>query len=1082
MSLSHVEFSEFVYFEDQTQGTVNKHKLCLSGLNDRDRKTAHGELVGLQLLMDDVILSSYHMIVESLPRQQATEGKNTQVLWRSFPGLYLPKRLEFRSWFLSCPKASALQEGSRDALTSLALLRSFLILWKQLEVLKEHWGHLKLQGQEVNTLLLHKQFTELYKMDIFYPSMKAIARQMGKEDEFEGLIINNQPILPPKGASEIEIKTQQLQKLLESLEIHMIQEVLRKVNRDMTLVISEKSKEECTLPTELWKHQVMKESFSVIRPQVVENFIQRLMENYHDDELEITFSKDHLKDCLLSLGCDVMARERSNFETYSMSYEHVLQHVQQRLSQKEQELEAIQRSQRTPEEDSSQVTELSHDMIMEITALRAQLTDLEEENLNLRKQIQKEVREEYEALVQALFVTCLHIEEKLDENQLNLIQNVCELISEVRREGIDNMKDLKKRWGSARPEKGMKESPDKEQLQTLEEDNRSLAALVCKARILGRWRLAVQQAHFRGQLSRAQEEVIQNKKECLRTKLMAEQEVVLLRQELQALRQALARAQADNISLWRRHENQDQLLKELEHKVTQEALNQQQLDLMRTSSIEKLLGDVEQKEQQLQLLAEEAERTSRLGQFEQKKIKRKIRQMRSQLAQERSMKLDAFQRVEELKSKLNDTEQSSVQMSSPGGHVSRALYSLSSTSTSSRYSQQHFLKTNLRDNKIRRGIQRPKTVPTKHTSRIKEVFLPNVVENIQLAGFQVQTAPARVPFRPDWFHHRTPGFARRPGPETVYAKPNKPPSSEMIKMIDYKAQRKALGLACNFGSAVWPISHLSAAATAGRSHVLSSEPREETTIRVLSPLPTEALPTHPGQPATDPALDAGRVAMLPESPPHPERGRPGLGPARTEARNSIGVSAGQRRKPAGPGPTWCGRGVGDSGVVEFESTDSTESAARQVAAQRSRRESPDIASSELELANSCSAPRSASVSVPCASDPRLRSSRGRARGSREGPAPARALGGEAAWRRGADDTNGNATSGGSRAARGSRDGLLASSSKPLICDEETGPTKDVAPFGYHSGREQSFSHGCNKEGLHPCLDGPSYVTWRTESP
>lgn len=48
-------------------------------------------------------------------------------------------------------------------------------------------------------------------------------------------------------------------------------------------------------------------------------------------------------------------------------------------------------------------------MIMEITALRARLTDLEEENLNLKEKIRKEVQEEYEALVQALFVTCLDI-------------------------------------------------------------------------------------------------------------------------------------------------------------------------------------------------------------------------------------------------------------------------------------------------------------------------------------------------------------------------------------------------------------------------------------------------------------------------------------------------------------------------------------------------------------------------------------------------------------------------------------------------------------------------------------------------
>lgn len=46
---------------------------------------------------------------------------------------------------------------------------------------------------------------------------------------------------------------------------------------------------------------------------------------------------------------------------------------------------------------------------MELTGLRAQLTDLEEENMNLKKQTRKEVQEEYEALVQALFVTSLNI-------------------------------------------------------------------------------------------------------------------------------------------------------------------------------------------------------------------------------------------------------------------------------------------------------------------------------------------------------------------------------------------------------------------------------------------------------------------------------------------------------------------------------------------------------------------------------------------------------------------------------------------------------------------------------------------------
>ncbi|XP_017908580.1 PREDICTED: coiled-coil domain-containing protein 162 isoform X7 [Capra hircus] len=575
--------------------TLEYHmQLCLCGLSGPDLKVAHGELAGMQLLKEDVLLSNYPVITEGLPEQQATPDKNTQPDLSRVPGL--------RSQFQSSPKASKLLGGPCDAVMSLALLRSFLVLWKQLEVLKEHWGRLKLQVQDINSPSLHKQFSELYGTDILYPSMKAIARRMGKEDEFEEILITSQSILPPKGASEIEIKTQQLQKLLENLEIHMIQEVLRKVNREITLVVSEKSKEQHTLPTDLWKHQVMEENFSIIRPQIVENFVQRLLENYQDDGLEVTFRKDHLEACLLSLGCDVMARERSNFESYSMCYEHILEHVRQKLCQKEKELDIIRRGQSPPEDKAGQVAELSHNMIMEITALRARLTDLEEENLNLKKQIRKEVQEEYEALVRALFVTCLHI----------------------------------------------------------------------KA----------------------------------------------------------------------------QLLQELEHRVTQEALHRQQLGLMKASSMEKLLKDVEQKEQHLQLLTEDAKRASKLGQLQQKKIQRELRQVRSRLARERSVKLDAFQWVEELQSQLIDAEQSSTQRNSPGGLISQAHYSLSSASTSSRHTQQHLLKTQLMGSKITR-IQRPKTVPIKH-KRTDHIFLPNVADTVQLPAFQVQTAPSRTPFRPDW--------------------------------------------------------------------------------------------------------------------------------------------------------------------------------------------------------------------------------------------------------------------------------------------------------------------------------------------
>ncbi|KAM5326228.1 LOW QUALITY PROTEIN: uncharacterized protein AAES06_013429 [Glossophaga mutica] len=732
-------------------------------------------VVGMQLLMEDVLLSNYHVTMESQsPGWQATLDKDTQVFliiprleevkrcsqsrmpceernpdaslrawpWSSLmlvsppcaprlklsPGtptclygfddfacsdsnIYMsspncsPVRASgFRSQFPSSPEAPKLWGGP---CTALALLRSFLVLWKPLEVLKEHWGRLKLRGQDISSVSLHKQSSGLSGTDISYPSLKALARRMGKEDEFEELIISSHSILRARGASKIKIKTQQLQKLLENLEIHMIQEVLRKVTREITLVVSEKFKEQRALPT----------GKVVAQGQ--------------------------------GTGVGKWSRRRATPSPGGLHQPSLLQtdsfitlHGHPTILELD-----LSRGQSPPEDHAGQVAELSHNTTMEITALRAHLADLEEGNLNLEKQIRKEVQEEYEDLVKTLFTACLHMK-KLNENQLNLIQERVELISEVRTEWTEHVKDLKKIRGPARPDEGIKEMqpeyvlsfshgvaalpPSLEQLQDLEQENSRLATLVCKVRSLGRWRLAAQQAAF--QLSRAQKvstredenmertlisslvwdvhrKLHKVRKKCWSIELiMAEQEAVLFRQQLVALRQALPRVpgqkpeevgtrclcSAAQLSVLSPNQTvpcpflmtrtkfsfqkllllkerlclppflwlvlpQAQLLKDLAHKVTQESVHRQQPDLLKTSSTEKHLEDVAQKEHSC----------SSLGQFQRKKLRRELRQVRSQLAQEHRVKLDTFQRVEELQSQLTDAG-SSVQMSSPGGLASQA--------------------------------------------------------------------------------------------------------------------------------------------------------------------------------------------------------------------------------------------------------------------------------------------------------------------------------------------------------------------------------------------------------------------------
>ena len=69
----------------------------------------------------------------------------------------------------------------------------------------------------------------------------------------------------------------------------------------------------------------MKESFTTNRPHVAENFVDKLMSQAEETETHVTFSRDHLRNCLASLGRDVMMRERQNYERWAMKCRPVLQ-------------------------------------------------------------------------------------------------------------------------------------------------------------------------------------------------------------------------------------------------------------------------------------------------------------------------------------------------------------------------------------------------------------------------------------------------------------------------------------------------------------------------------------------------------------------------------------------------------------------------------------------------------------------------------------------------------------------------------------------------------------------------------------
>ncbi|NXN38666.1 CC162 protein, partial [Rhinoptilus africanus] len=679
-------------------------QLCLCSLSDADRRVAHGELVAMQFLMEDVLQGSYGSAAEDQADCQALLAKSKQQ--------NLAEMVDSSAnWLQNSKKTSKLLLRHHDPVISRNLLRSFLILWKQLEILKAEWGRLKLRTEDINTVPLYREFCEQYGADILYPAMKAIVRQAGTEEEFGEPIMSTQRILPPRGASEIEMKVHQLRKLLESLEIHMIHDVQKKINQEITLVTSEKARQESNLSTELWKHRVMQENFSVVRPQIAETFVQRLMENYQESDTEVTFKKSHLQHCLTILGCDIMARERSNFETYSMFYENILQQQHRLLYQKEQELRAVEGGGNQGDMALTQIVGLCHGMIMEITALRSQLADLEEENLGLKEKIRKEVRDEYESLVQNLFVTCVHLKGKLDVYRLSIEQRVFEIISEVRREGVDNMIDLKKKFGSTKSNGDLKEHLFKEQLQLLWDENMRLSKLVCKLKALNCWKQITQKAQLSAKLRDAEKEALQNKKECLNAKMMAEQEVASFQGQLTSVRKALAKSQADNDKLKKQLHKQKQMLLEVVHRKTQEAKKKQILIVMKAKTTEKMLEEKKEKEHRVKCLTKEAEKSSKICHLLQKGVKKEMQQVRSQLTQECSLKREAFQQADELQCQVYDLEAAVSQRNATAGSAAQVHGNKLLAPTQHRDYQQHPLNFDPRSSKGTGGdAQRPKTV------------------------------------------------------------------------------------------------------------------------------------------------------------------------------------------------------------------------------------------------------------------------------------------------------------------------------------------------------------------------------------
>lgn len=641
-------------------------QLCLSGLSSRSRLQANAAILGVTLLMEDVLNSG------GAAEPVRLHGNGDDLLLSEKLG----EEIKEEEKPVSDPLGAV-----NDPIRVQSVLSGFLMLTKQLQVFKESWARRRLGVEMFISTNVYKQFVKLYRAEIFYPSMRALAQHMRQEREYEALVSGRQSLLPPAGAAEVDVRTWQLHKLLESTECDMIRALQRKLSRDTTLVVSERTRQDTRLPTELWRKSSSKYSLSPERPHIVETFIQRVMEGAEETEGKVTFPQPHLNQCLTELGCSVMERERRSFQIYSQFYEQILQQTTQTLHQTEQDLKDLTDSRTSDAEGPV----FCRDLMLENSALNARVAFLEEEKSNVGEQLSLKLTEEYDALVRRLLSNCVQLQAALDEQRSQMEGDVTARVSRARSEAVDKMMKTRDKYSCSKdqnPEPTL-ELSQKEDIDELKQENSRLMALLRKRTALSGWRQVVDQSKVHRRLLQTQQREISCCCEALRVKMVSEEEVLLLRQELDVLQRELVNCQDGYSSTKKLLSRKSEELQAVRQQTAQDARSRQQLDLYRAQTLEQIRAEVEDRERQLQMLREELDRGSRMHRLERQRSAKQIQQVKGQLFQERSLKHEAFHRVEELQSRVSDLEATISRQASTAGQ-SRMSFSLSLSKLSPR--------------------------------------------------------------------------------------------------------------------------------------------------------------------------------------------------------------------------------------------------------------------------------------------------------------------------------------------------------------------------------------------------------------
>lgn len=164
-------------------------------------------------------------------------------------------------------------------------LELYIIECIRLEILRNAWSTTKLNVVAIDTLKLFEDAYASFRDEVRSPVLRQLATTVGYSsyyNDFPAALLTGK--LAPT-VTEYECKHTLIMRILVELEgKFMMTDTLKRFKRERTLVISERLREENSLPTDLWKKQQFTENFSVLRPHILDDFAKLLLHYECKDE------------------------------------------------------------------------------------------------------------------------------------------------------------------------------------------------------------------------------------------------------------------------------------------------------------------------------------------------------------------------------------------------------------------------------------------------------------------------------------------------------------------------------------------------------------------------------------------------------------------------------------------------------------------------------------------------------------------------------------------------------------------------------------------------------------------------------